>query len=309
MTGPDERSEPTVHLGVPRGAIDETVRLGAIDETVRLGAIDETVRLGAIDETVRLGAIDETVHLGATSETVHLGGDPTGWFDGTDRAAGLDATGSAVRTHSLPPGQPWTGYGEPAAAPRVGATPTTPGGVAGTGRGVPPSGPSGPGGEVRFGPGVPATPPVPPAWPAWPPPRRRPLWRRVVSALSALLTAVLVAVVGFWLWQRLAPLEITGVTVAVPRPAGQRCDVTVDVVATVRTNGRAGVIEYRWQRSGAPPGALLTERVGWGQRSATLTLQWTFSGVGTARETATVTIVAPASQQAGTEVAYACRPS
>ncbi|TDB78062.1 hypothetical protein [Micromonospora sp. KC723] len=281
MTGPDEPSEPTVRLGVPRDGTDETVRFGTTDETARLGPTDQTAHLGTVDETARLG------------------GDPTGWVDRNGHSAGLDATRPAASTHPMPPGQPWTGYPEPTAT-------RTPGGAAGIRRGAPPAGPAA---ETRFGPGVPTTPPAAPAWPTWPPPRRRPLWRRLVSALSALLTAVLVAVVGFWLWQRLAPLEVTGVTVAVPRPAGQRCDVTVDVVATVRTNGRAGVIEYRWQRSGAPPGALLTERVGWGQRSATLTLQWTFSGVGTARETATVTIVTPASPQAGTEVAYACRPS
>ncbi|TDB69556.1 hypothetical protein E1182_29595 [Micromonospora sp. KC721] len=85
--------------------------------------------------------------------------------------------------------------------------------------------------------------------------------------------------------------------------------MTVEVIATVRTNGRPGVIEYRWQRSDAAPGAVLTEWVGWGQQSATLTLQWTFSGTGTARETATVILVTPAAPQASTEVSYACHPS
>ncbi|MGW4294735.1 hypothetical protein ACWEH1_16995, partial [Micromonospora chersina] len=164
-----------------------------------------------------------------------------------------------------------------------------------------------PGGELRFGPGVPAIPPPAPAWPAAPPARRpRPVWRRVVSVLSTVLTAALLVVVGLYLWQRLRPLEVEGVTVAVPRPPGVACDVTVDVVATVRTNGRGGVIRYQWFRSDASPGSLLTERVGRGQRTATLTLKWTFSGVGATTGTATVNIIEPSPVQAGTQVRYRC---
>ncbi|MGY0007521.1 hypothetical protein ACW0Q9_26855, partial [Micromonospora sp. I033] len=124
--------------------------------------------------------------------------------------------------------------------------------------------------------------------------------------LSTLLTAALLVVVGLYLWQRLRPLEVEGVTVAVPRPPGVACDVTVDVVATVRTNGRGGAIRYQWFRSDAPPGGLLTERVGRGQRTATLTLKWTFSGVGATTGTATVNIIEPSPVQAGTQVRYRC---
>ena len=71
--------------------------------------------------------------------------------------------------------------------------------------------------ELRFGPGVPMAPPAAPGWPATPKPRR-PLWRRLVSLLSSLLTLALVVVVGFYLWQRLSPLEVESVTVAVASP-------------------------------------------------------------------------------------------
>jgi hypothetical protein len=163
-------------------------------------------------------------------------------------------------------------------------------------------------GEVRFGPGVPAVAaPAAPAWREPAPVRRRPVWRRVVSALSTLLTVALLVVVGLFVWQRLSPLELEGVVVEVTRPAGQRCDVTVEVVATVRTNGNAGTIRYQWLRSGAAPGALLSERVGRGQRVVTLPLEWSFTGVGTARETATVNIVEPSVAQASAEVRYECR--
>lgn len=160
--------------------------------------------------------------------------------------------------------------------------------------------------EMRFGPGVPAPVATAPSWPAPPgrPPRR---WRRLVSVLSSLLTFALLVVVGLYLWQRLRPLEVQSATVAVPRPAGNRCDVTVDVVATVRTNGRSGVIRYQWFRSDAAPGAVLTEQVGRGQHTAILTLKWTFSGVGTTAETATVNIIEPSPIQAGTPVVYRCR--
>jgi hypothetical protein len=160
--------------------------------------------------------------------------------------------------------------------------------------------------QMRFGPGVPVRPDTAPAWPATPErPRRR--WRRLVSMLSSLVTLVLLAVVGLYLWQRLSPLVVESAKVAVPRPAGNRCDVTVDVVATVRTNGKSGVIRYQWFRSDAPPGAVLTERVGRGQRTVALTLKWTFSGVGTTNETATVNIIEPTPIQSGTRVAYRCR--
>jgi hypothetical protein len=162
--------------------------------------------------------------------------------------------------------------------------------------------------ELRFGPGVPPAPVATPAWPATVPPgRTRPVWRRLVSLLSSLLTLALVAVVGFYLWQRLRPLQVESATVAVPRPAGNRCNVTVDVVATVHTNGRSGVIRYQWFRSDASPGAVLTEQVGSGQRTATLTLKWRFDGVGATTETATVNIIEPSPIQAGTKVAYGCK--
>ncbi|MFI7026002.1 hypothetical protein ACIBMZ_25125 [Micromonospora sp. NPDC049900] len=213
---------------------------------------------------------EPTIHLDATEATVHLGAaEPTADLGRTEAA---NATAAA------------TARGGALAAPTTG-----------------------PGGELRFGPGVPAAPPSAPAWPAGvPAPRRRSLWRRSVSVLSTLLTLVLLVAVGFWIWQRLSPLEISGVSVAVPEPAGQRCDVTVDVVATVRTNGRPGTVKYQWLRSGSAPGALLTERVGPGQRTVELTLRWTFSGVGSTTETATVNVVSPSSAQAVTEVAYSC---
>jgi hypothetical protein len=238
------------------------------------------VYLGDPDRTV----VGETVHLAGpptVGETVHLPGPPT--FGETVRPPGPAAVGETVHL-----------TGPPSPTRFVSATDATVRAEA----------------EMRFGPGVPAAPApavAAPGWPAATPGQHsRPLWRRVVSLLSSLLTLALVAVVGFYLWQRLQPIEVEGVTVVVPQPPGNQCDVTVDVIATVRTNGRGGVIRYQWLRAGTP-GGVLTEQVSRGRRAVTLTLRWTFSGVGTTTETATVNIIEPSPIQAGTPVTYHCR--
>nr|AIS85308.1 hypothetical protein VASRM7_70 [Verrucosispora sp. MS100047] len=294
MTQPDDVTQalptqqmppaPPAHPRTPSASTEEpTVSLHGGEPTVSLGGGEPTVSL---DQTVRrmapnLGATDEdlTVSLGPAGMTTYA---PT-------------ATGAYAVTHP----------GQATAAQVAFDTVRTTGAQPGGGAFAAPI--TGPGGELRFGPGVPAGPPPAPAWPTpVPAPRPRSAWRRLVSVLSTLLTLALIAAVGLWIWQRLDPLEIGEVSIVVPRPAGARCDVTVDVVATVHTNGRAGTIEYQWLRSGSAPGALLRERVGPGQRTVELTLRWSFSGVGSTTETATVNIVSPSSAQAVTEVAYAC---
>ncbi|XTZ16847.1 hypothetical protein ACQSSU_05530 [Micromonospora echinospora] len=227
----------------------------------------------------------------------------------------------SARVPTLPPGQPSPPgrtyrSGEAATAPHPTAADTAaPGpateGYAPTGR-YEPVGGSTPshGTEMRFGPGVPAGPPVAPSWqrPAAPPARpRRSRWKLIGSVLSTLLTLALLVAVGLHLWQRLSPLEIRSVRVAVAEPPGERCDVTVDVVATVETNGRAGTMRYQWLRGGAEPGGLLTQRVARGQRTVTLHLKWAVSGTGTTTETAVVNITEPTPIQGRTIFRYQCR--
>lgn len=297
-TMPPASADATVHLtaGEPTARLatgEATVYLAANEPTAPLPSADATVYLAAGDPTVRLAAGEATVHLTAGEPTAHLArGEPTmpGHAPGGQTGAGWTA-------------YPASGERTTPAAVDTGRT-VGPERTVGAGVGSPFAGPVG--GEVRFGPGVPTTPPPAPAWPA-PPPRRRSAWRTVTSVLSTLLTVALLAVVGLYLWQRISPLEVTGVTVAVPRPAGDRCDVTVDVVATVSTNGRAGQIRYQWLRTGSAPGSLLTERVGRGQRTVELTLRWSFSGVGSTTEAATVNITSPSPVQAQTPVSYDCR--
>jgi hypothetical protein len=124
--------------------------------------------------------------------------------------------------------------------------------------------------------------------------------------LSALLTLALLAAVGWYLWQRVFPIKVESVSVSVPSPPGAACDVTIDVVAEVATNGNAGVIEYRWLRSGSEPGGVLTEKIARGQRTARLNLQWVFTGRGSAKHTATIDILEPSPLQAQTPVTYNC---
>ncbi|MEV4466485.1 hypothetical protein AB0J51_23040 [Micromonospora echinofusca] len=306
---PQPPTEPTVHLPsddatvrLPAG--EATARLPSGEATVRLSAGEATARLPSDDATVRLPAGEATARLAPGEATVHLSaGEPTGSPAHGEVTMPQRAVGGGTGT--WPAAQPTSGQWT-ARATTVGG-----GHVAGTGPGPGTlfGGPTGaaapPGGEVRFGPGVPTTPPPAPAWPS--PPRRRSAWRTVTSVLSTLLTVALLAAVGLYLWQRISPLEVTGVTLAVAQPAGDRCDVTIDVVATVSTNGRAGEIRYQWLRTGSAPGSLLTERVGRGQRTVELTLRWAFSGVGTTTETATVNITSPAPVQAQTPVSYDCR--
>ncbi|WP_436528679.1 hypothetical protein [Actinoplanes sp. HUAS TT8] len=256
----------TVGVNRPQDPGDD--RRPPVDPWATIDRPIPTVYLGDPDRT----AVGETVHLpgpSAAGETVHLAGPP--------------AVGETVHL-----------AGPPTPTRFISATDATVRAEA----------------EMRFGPGVPAAPAPAAAVPGWPgatpPQRSRPLWRRVVSLLSSLLTLALVAVVGLYLWQRLQPIEVEGVTVAVPKPPGNQCNVTVDVIATVRTNGRSGAIRYQWFRSDTS-GGVLTEQVSRGQRSVTLTLRWTFSGTGTTTETATVNIVEPSPIQASTPVDYRCR--
>ncbi|MBM2618515.1 hypothetical protein JIG36_23440 [Actinoplanes sp. LDG1-06] len=253
---------------------------------------------------------DPWATINRPAPTVFQGGPDGAFFADPDRTAVMGSPGAAPAVGS-PPGAGRVAGSSPGAGPVAGDPGRTafmgdPGKTARLTPAGPSSAPAAQ--EVRFGPGVPPTPVPAPAWPAVvAPARRRPLWRRLVSVLSALVTLALVVVVGLYLWQRLSPIEVESATVAVARPAGSRCGVTTDVVATVRTNGKSGVIRYQWLRSDAGPGAMLSEQVGRGQRTATLTLKWTFSGVGTTTETATVNILEPSPLQATTQVAYNCR--
>jgi hypothetical protein len=170
---------------------------------------------------------------------------------------------------------------------------------------------------IRFGRGV-ATPRAPqemapaPAWQgstapypiAQRPNRTR---RRVISILSGVLTVVLLALVGYYIVQRLTPLQLTGVAVGVAQPLGNACDVQVDVVGTVTSNGGSGPFTYRWIRSDGAATGVFTQEVSFGTEATQVHLLWKFSGKGTLKAKATLQILTPQLAEASTEFTYNCK--
>ncbi|MFE2145911.1 hypothetical protein ACFXA3_29985, partial [Streptomyces sp. NPDC059456] len=156
---------------------------------------------------------------------------------------------------------------------------------------------------LRFGPGVTAALPAPFPVVAEPVVRRpRGEWRRYTLAV-----VVLLAVLAYLAWQRYGPaLEVRDVTVATAGAQGPGCDSTADVVAVVRTNGRAGTLTYRWIRSDGTRSEQLTERVPGGGKEARLHLLWTFQGRGTYAAEAKLQLVSPGQRTAATRFTYHC---
>lgn len=159
------------------------------------------------------------------------------------------------------------------------------------------------GSVLRFGPGVTAALPAPfPLYPA-PAPRRRSEWRRYTLA-----AVVLIGVLCYLGWQRYGPaLEVRDAVVSTDAK-GPGCDGTADVVAVVRTNGRPGVLTYRWLRSDGTRSEQLSERVPSGRKEARLHLLWTFQGKGTHPAKAELELVSPVRRTASAEFTYRCRP-
>ena len=132
--------------------------------------------------------------------------------------------------------------------------------------------------------------------------------RRLISIFSGLITALILAVVGYFVIQRLAPLEITSVAVAVAQPLpANACGTRVDVVGTVTSNGGGGSFTYRWQRSDGTSTDVLTESVPFGTSVTQVHLFWQFSGEGTLKVKATLQILTPQPVETATEFTYTCR--
>lgn len=170
---------------------------------------------------------------------------------------------------------------------------------------------------LRFGRGV-ATPPAPqqvqpsPGWvkptasyPTTKSPNRT--RKRVISVLSGALTVVILALVGYYIVQRLTPLQITGVAVGIAKPLGTACDVDVDVVGTITSNGGGGTFTYRWVRSDGAATEVLTQSVSFGTEATQVHLLWKFSGKGTLKAKATLQILTPQPLQSSTEFTYSCK--
>ncbi|RSS92579.1 hypothetical protein EF903_09445 [Streptomyces sp. WAC05292] len=160
------------------------------------------------------------------------------------------------------------------------------------------------GSVLRFGPGVTAAAlaPFPVPVPAAPASRGGGLRRYALAA------AILAAVLLYLGWQRLVPgIEVRDVAVSTD-PAGPACGGTADIVADVRTNGRAGTLAYRWIRSDGTRSEELTERLVKGQEAAKLHLLWTFHGTGDYPATARLELRSPDRRTAEVAFTYRCAP-
>ncbi|MGW4809236.1 hypothetical protein [Kitasatospora sp. NPDC004272] len=155
----------------------------------------------------------------------------------------------------------------------------------------------------RFGPGVP--PRAAAVWhgavAAEAPARRR--WDRWLLVPLALLLALL----GYLLWDGYGrPVEVAGVT-AGTAAAGPGCDGTAVVTGTLETDGGGGDVRYRWVRSDGTDSGPLVQHVAAGHRSTALTLEWTFRGRGEYAATARLEVLEPAGvRPAEAAFGYSC---
>jgi hypothetical protein len=152
--------------------------------------------------------------------------------------------------------------------------------------------------------GVPVTTGAVPSWPQ--PPKRRPVRRRLRTAVSTLITVVIVGAAGAYAWARThrPPLKVIGVTVAA-RP-GTPCGGTVDVYGTIFTNGNGGQVGFQWVRNGVQTSHVDKITIASGQSSAQVQDQWTFDGQGTAHATDELRVLSPESAKALTKFTYSC---
>ncbi len=190
-----------------------------------------------------------------------------------------------------------------------------------------PAGPGGPSGVVRFGPGMPqeaAAPPAP-SMPSWPdprqlqaqqaqagrrtsggaPPGRARRWLLTIGAV--VVVGVIAGVVAVLLNKPHGTLKVTTVAVAPATLPGHKCNVTVDVVGTIETNGKAGQIMYQWVRDGDLTSRVYTVNAAAGATSQMVHLHWKFVGKGTAHATARLRVLSPSVASATTAFKYSCR--
>ncbi|AUG82003.1 hypothetical protein CFP65_7422 [Kitasatospora sp. MMS16-BH015] len=285
----------TVKLGPPAGT-----EAGAMDETVRLAPAEER----ALGETVRLTPAEAR----ALGEAVRLA-------SGGQRAGGQRVGGDEAESATLLDEEVW---GTPVVPVAPAATVELSEATEATKALVTPSTGDAPtDGLRRFGPGVPSAPAEVPALAAavWHGTVRpggeagaveaaRPRRRRAGWLLPVL---VLLVVLGYLFWRGSAqPLAVTGVSVSTADPAGPGCDGTATVTGTLRTEGRAGTVSYRWRRSDGTVSGQLAQPVPEGSHQTDVVLRWTFEGKGTMTATATLEVLSPGSRTAATSFTYTC---
>ncbi|MEU8269843.1 hypothetical protein AB0B89_22125, partial [Sphaerisporangium sp. NPDC049002] len=198
-------------------------------------------------------------------------------------------------------------------APSTRSTGPTAASAGSTGPEAAASGPTGPteaarSGEMRFGPGVPTGTTAAQIWrsgreqvtvPANERPRRAPARRRRGGALWSGAVFALVIAAALFLWfQRGEPLSVTAVEVKTPKAKG--CDIMVNVIGVITTNGAAGQVSYEWLPSGEQP-VKHTDSVPSGQSAHQVSLKWDVGGRGTKKLTARLRVLSPVASGARLE--------
>jgi hypothetical protein len=159
--------------------------------------------------------------------------------------------------------------------------------------------------RLRFGPGAPAT--VPPPIPLAPMRPRRPWTRPFVRTM---LTVLIIGAVGVaWWWRSQPAVSVAVISVAPAQPPGDACDITVDVIGTVGTDGRPGIFTYQWVRSDGQASEVLRRSTELGSTTVQVHLHWTFHGEGTYEARATLRILTPTRSAATGHFTYACLPA
>jgi hypothetical protein len=187
----------------------------------------------------------------------------------------------------------------------------------------PGTGSAGPGPGNGVGVGAQGTSGTAPGWPQpapgtsgavpnWPQPaKRRPRRRRWRTAVSTLITAAILAGAGAYAWERThqPPLKVVSVAVALAQPLGHQCDVTADVIGTIRTNGHGGQVSYQWEVHDATSTSTThaaTITVASGQSTTQVHLPWTLNGPVTDHVTAEFRVLSPEPTTAQTGFTYSC---
>ncbi|HKD96613.1 MAG TPA: hypothetical protein VKB69_03325 [Micromonosporaceae bacterium] len=102
------------------------------------------------------------------------------------------------------------------------------------------------------------------------------------------------------------PLAVADVTVATSVPVTQGCNVTVDVVGTIHTTGRGGILSYEWTRSDGQSSGVLHQTVPPGDHHVQVHLMWSFGGQGFMKVTATLRVISPATAPTDGTFTYNC---
>jgi hypothetical protein len=136
-------------------------------------------------------------------------------------------------------------------------------------------------------------------------PRRR-RGRRGSKVWSAVLLGLLL-LAAFLAWRRSGPpLSVTGVSTRVS-PGHVGCNETAVVVGTIRTNGSAGSVRYRWRRSDGVSQEPEELRISQDARSTEVVLRWTLRGHGRLDASAVLQVLFPTRSDATSRFTYTCR--